>query len=44
MKPLLDNFPDIMKSALLTIELTVLSILMWTSNWFYFCFNENKKK
>ena len=28
MKPLLDNFPDIMKSALLTIELTVLSILI----------------
>ena len=27
MKPLIDNFPDIMKSALLTIELTVLSIL-----------------
>ena len=28
MKPLIDNFPDIMKSALLTIELTVLSILI----------------
>ena len=27
MKPLIDNFPDILKSALLTIELTVLSIL-----------------
>ena len=28
MKPLIDNFPDILKSALLTIELTVLSILI----------------
>jgi len=28
MKPLLDNFPDIIKSAFLTLELTVLSILI----------------
>ena len=28
MKPLIDNFPDILNSALLTIELTILSILI----------------
>ena len=28
MKPLLDNLPDILKSAFLTLELTVLSILI----------------
>ena len=43
MKPLIDNFPDILNSALLTIELTILSILNWISNWLHFCFNENKQ-
>ena len=28
MKPLIDNFPNILNSALLTIELTILSILI----------------
>ena len=28
MKPILDNLPDIFKSAILTIELTVISILI----------------
>ncbi len=28
MKPLIDNFPDILKSALLTVELTIFSILI----------------
>ena len=28
MKPLIDNLPDIFKSAFLTVELTILSILI----------------
>ena len=42
MKPLIDNFPNILNSALLTIELTILSILIGLVIGF-FCFNENKQ-